>query len=366
MHLSFYRKFRPKSFDQVIGQPHVVSALKNQVMSGNIGHAYLFTGTRGTGKTSCAKIFAKAINCENPQNGSPCGKCKTCVALDEPSNVDILEIDAASNNGVDEIRALREKVKYPPVHGKYKVYIIDEVHMLTDSAFNALLKTLEEPPTHAVFILATTEAYKLPSTILSRCMRFDFRLVGKEDLEKQVEYVFDKSGIKADDKSVEAIAIAGEGSVRDTLSVADCVVAFGGNDITIDKTLQILGTSDFDTTIALANAILDKDLGKVLSTINDVCLSGKNLTAFGKEMTILFKNLIVIKSCNNAKDILAVPQDIFDKLKSLSEKTNATILLSFMQKFSSVESELKYAISPRTLIELTSLECASVDNVKKN
>ena len=366
MHLSFYREFRPKTFDQVIGQPHIVSALRNQVESGQIGHAYLFTGTRGTGKTSCAKIFAKAINCENPQKGSPCGKCATCAALDQPNNVDVLEIDAASNNGVDEIRALREKVKYPPVHGKYKVYIIDEVHMLTDSAFNALLKTLEEPPTHAVFILATTEVYKLPATILSRCMRFDFRLVGKADLEKQVRYVFDQSGIIADDKSVEAIAIAGEGSVRDTLSVADCVVAFGGKEITIDKTLQILGTSDLDTTINLARAILNKDLGEVLSTINEVCLSGKNLGAFGKEMTVLFKNLIVLKSCKNAKEILAVPQDIYEKLQDLSKKADTNTLLSFMQKFSSVESELKYAISPRTLIELTSLECASLDDVKKN
>lgn len=366
MHLAFYREFRPKTFDQVIGQPHIVSALKNQVEAGKIGHAYLFTGTRGTGKTSCAKIFAKAINCENPQNGSPCGKCKTCLALDEPSNVDILEIDAASNNGVDEIRALREKVKYPPVHGKYKVYIIDEVHMLTDSAFNALLKTLEEPPTHAVFILATTEVYKLPSTILSRCMRFDFRLVAKDDLEKQVRYVFDQCNIHADDKTVEAIAIAGEGSVRDTLSVADCVVAFAGDNITIDQTLQILGTSDFDTTIALARAILDKDLSLVLETVNDVCLSGKNLTAFGKEMTVLFKNLIVIKSCKNAKAILAVPQDVYDKMQSLCDKADVTTLLAFMQKFSAVESELKYAISPRTLVELTALECASMDNVKKN
>ncbi len=366
MQLALYRRFRPKTFDEVIGQGHIVAALKNQIASNNIGHAYLFTGTRGTGKTTCAKIFAKAINCLNPINCSPCGKCEVCTALEASNNVDILELDAASNNGVDEIREIREKVKYPPIHGRYKVYIIDEVHMLTDSAFNALLKTLEEPPEHAVFILATTEVYKLPATILSRCMRFDFRLVSKEDLINQVKKIFDEIGVKYEDKAVEAIAISGEGSVRDTLSVADCVVAFCGKNVTYDKVVEILGSNDRESVIKLSENILNKDLGGVLETINDICLSGKNLIAFAKEMTTHFKDLLVIKNCNNASKILDIPQDIYEKYLVLAQKVDVETLINFMQKFSEIESELKYALSPRTLIELVSLECASINNQKKN
>ena len=366
MHLAIYRQFRPKTFDEVIGQDHIVGALKNQVQSGQIGHAYLFSGSRGTGKTSCAKIFARAINCLNPQNGSPCGKCAVCKALEEANNVDVLELDAASNNGVDEIRAIRDKVKYPPIHGKYKVYIIDEVHMLTDSAFNALLKTLEEPPAHAVFVLATTEVHKLPATILSRCMRFDFRLVSKDLLVKQVNFVFQKMGVNADEGSVEAIALAGEGSVRDTLSVADCVVAFEGNNITLDKTLQILGTSDRQSVMTLCDNIFAHNLGGVLENINAICASGKNLVALGKEITVNLKDLLVIKTCKDAKKMIDVSSSTFEKLLAEAQKVDAQTLIVFMQKFSAIESDLKYATSPRTLLEITALECASFDPSKKN
>lgn len=366
MYLALYRKFRPKTFDEVIGQDHITSTLINQVKTGQIGHAYLFTGSRGTGKTSCAKIFAKAINCLNPKNGSPCGKCEVCVALNEASNVDVLEIDAASNNGVSEIRELREKIKYPPIHGKYKVYIVDEVHMLTDSAFNALLKTLEEPPAHAVFILATTEVYKLPATILSRCMRFDFRLVSTELLANQVKKIFDEIKVGYDAQSVEAIALAGEGSVRDTLSVADCVVAFSENNVEYSKTMQILGQSDKGVVNNLVSQIICGEIGKVLSIINDIYSSGKNLIALGKEITVCFKNLLVIKNCLDAKKILAVSEDEFAFLKNLAEKVDSAKLITFMQKFSAIEADLKYAMSPKTLIELTALECATFDPLKKN
>ncbi|NCB48720.1 MAG: DNA polymerase III subunit gamma/tau [Clostridia bacterium] len=366
MHQALYREFRPKKFDEVVGQDHIVSALKNQVKSGNIGHAYLFTGTRGTGKTSCAKIFSKAINCLSPADGSPCGKCEVCKALDDVSNIDILEIDAASNNGVDEVRSLREKIKYPPIHGKYKVYIIDEVHMLTDSAFNALLKTLEEPPAHAVFILATTEVYKLPATILSRCMRFDFKLVSKDDLMSILKRIFDLSKIICDEKSLEAIALAGEGSVRDALSVADCVVAFSGQKITYEATMEILGANDRESVINLCNKIFEKDLGGVLDSINNISLAGKNLVSLGKEITVNIKDLLVIKNCDNSKKILNVTQDIYEKLVESAKTVETGSLIEFMKKFSNIESELKYALSPRTLIELTALECASFDPLKKN
>ncbi len=366
MHLALYRKFRPKTFDEVVGQDHIVNTLINQVNSQRVGHAYLFTGTRGTGKTSCAKIFAKAINCLSPINGSPCGKCQACVEIEQANNIDVLEIDAASNNGVNEIRELREKIKYPPIYGKYKVYIIDEVHMLTDSAFNALLKTLEEPPAHAVFILATTEVHKLPATILSRCMRFDFRLVDKETLKNLLIKILSKLEISYDEQSVDAIATAGEGSVRDMFSVADCVVAFSNNKITYDKTVCVLGTSDRDIVLKLSENIISGNLGGVLETINEIYISGKNIVALAKEMTVNFKDLLVIKSCNNASKILNLPINIYEKLNVLSQKIETHRLIAFMQKFSEIESELKYALSPRTLLEIVCLECASLDNLKKN
>ena len=366
MHLALYRRFRPQTFDEVIGQEHIVSTLVNQVKTGKISHAYLFTGSRGTGKTSCAKIFARAINCLNPIEGSPCGKCDNCVALKSSNNVDIFEIDAASNNGVNEIRELRETVKYPPVNGKYKVYIIDEVHMLTDSAFNALLKTLEEPPEHVVFILATTEAYKLPATILSRCMRFDFRLVSVVELKKLLKSIFDKCQIKYDEQSVEAISLAGDGSVRDMLSIADCVVGYCQDNITYEKTMKILGASDKGQVYSLMKSVIDKNLGNILETISEIYESGKNLTSLCKELEVCFKNLIVIKSCNDARDILKISEEEFLKLSNLAQMVSVENLITYMQKFGEVELQLKYAISPKTLIELACLECASIDNVKKN
>ena len=244
-YLAFYRMFRPDTLDKVVRQEHIVKILKNQIESGKIGHAYLFCGPRGTGKTSVAKIFARAINCESPVNGSPCGKCATCRALAEGSNLDISEIDAASNNGVDEMRDLREKVQYPPVAGKYKVYIIDEVHMLTASAFNAVLKTLEEPPAHAVFILATTEPQKIPATILSRCMRFDFKLIPQHDLEGLLKGILQKIDKEYEDEAVSAIARAGAGSARDTLSIADMCVSYSAGKLTYDDVNAVLAAQIF-------------------------------------------------------------------------------------------------------------------------
>lgn len=365
MHLALYRKFRPKTFDELIGQDHITNSLKNQVVTNKIGHAYLFTGVRGTGKTSSAKIFAKAINCLNPINGSPCGECETCKQLSEANNVDILEIDAASNNGVNEIRELREKIKYPPVVGRYKVYIIDEVHMLTDSAFNALLKTLEEPPEHAVFILATTEAYKLPATILSRCMRYDFRLVSTELLVKHLQKILKLINVKCDEKSLEVISLAGNGSVRDMLSVLDCVVSFCQSEITYNKTLEVLGSSNKDDLYSIILGIINADFGTILTKINDICLSGKNLISLSRDLTICFKNMLIIKSCENPEKILNVTKDEINYLQNLCNKIDTKKILLFMEKFSGIESELKYALSPRTLIELTCLECASIDDVSE-
>ena len=366
--VALYRRFRPTTFDKVIGQEHITTTLINQIKSGSIAHAYLFTGSRGTGKTTCAKIFSKAINCLHPVNGSPCGECEVCRALEDVSNMDILEIDAASNNGVDEIREIRDKVKFPPVSAKYKVYIIDEVHMLSINAFNALLKTLEEPPKHAVFILATTEVRKLPATILSRCLRFDFRLVQTARLEELLQNIFNEIKIDYDKDSLKVIANAGEGSVRDTLSIADSVIAYGEGKVSYQTILDVLGISDRDTIIKLTDSIIAGDIGGVLDEIHGAFASGKNLISLSKDLTTHFRDLMVIKNCKESKDILSLPTDMFTKLQSQSEKVSSKKLLAFMEKLSSIEADLKYALNPRVLLEITCLECASLDEngVKKN
>ncbi len=358
-YLALYRKYRPKTFDEVIGQNHITTSLKNQIANDQISHAYLFCGTRGTGKTSVAKIFAKAINCEHPVNGSPCGKCKTCISLNDPSNLDILEIDAASNNRVDEIRDLREKVKYQPVNGKYKVYIIDEVHMLTDSAFNALLKTLEEPPKHVVFILATTEVQKLPATILSRCLRFDFKLVGLNELEKQLKYIFDDSGIKYDDASVSLIARLGEGSVRDTLSVADMCVAYCNKNLKYEDVVNAVGATDRFVLANLCDSILNKDVKNLLTQIDDILKTGKNVVQLCKDLCSYFRDLAVCKTCNNAKDILKYPENIMDKLQNQANNCNIQTILQSLKSLSFLDNEFRYAVNPRLVFEIAVLNLCS-------
>lgn len=366
--VALYRRFRPTSFDKVIGQEHITTTLINQIKTGSIANAYLFTGSRGTGKTTCAKIFSRAINCEHPVNGSPCGKCEVCKALADESNMDILEIDAASNNGVDEIRDIRDKVKFPPVSAKYKVYIIDEVHMLSINALNALLKTLEEPPAHAVFILATTEVRKLPATILSRCLRFDFRLVSSALLEKLLKDIFEEVSIKYDEDAIKVIAGAGEGSVRDTLSIADSVIAYGDGKVTYDTVIDVLGVSDRQTLIKIADNMISGDIGGVLDEIYAAYTSGKNLIALSKDLTTHFRDLMVIKNCKDSENILSFPKDMYEKLKAQSESVSSKKLLAFMEKLSSIEGDLKYALNPRVLLEITCLECASLDEngSKKN
>ena len=283
MYLALYRKYRPQNFSEVIGQKHIVQTLNNQIETDKIGHAYLFCGSRGTGKTSIAKIFARAINCENPVNGDSCGKCDTCKAL-LTNNIDILEIDAASNNVVDEIRDLREKVKYPPINGKYKVYIVDEVHMLSTNAFNALLKTLEEPPKHVVFILATTEVHKLPATILSRCMRFDFKLVSVEELVQLLQKILTSEGVKFEEKALSLIARAGEGSVRDTLSIADMCISYSGTTLTYESVIEVLGTTEKEKLTKLTDNILSRNMGGALLELDNILSSGKSPLVLSKDL----------------------------------------------------------------------------------
>ena len=367
MHLTLYRKYRPQTFDEVIGQDHITRTLYNQVKSGKIGHAYLFSGSRGTGKTSTARIFARAINCESKEGNLPCYKCATCKALAEPTNLDIVEIDAASNNRVDEIREIRDKIKFLPTNGKYKVYIIDEVHMLTDSAFNALLKTLEEPPEHVVFILGTTEIHKLPATILSRCMRFDFKLVSTAELASHLKNIFQKENISYDDKAIDVIVTAAEGSVRDMLSIADSIVSFSNGNVSYDNAVKILGTSDTHKLVDFADKIITKDVGGAFEEINKVVLSGKNISVFAKETTIHFRNLLVAKTAKSAKEILNMPIEDFELIKAQSEKESAENLMFYMKTFSEIEAELKYSMSPRTLVEVATVKAIEgLEELKKN
>ena len=289
---ALYRKFRPQTFDEVKGQNHIVTTLKNQIRNQRLGHAYLFCGTRGTGKTTVAKILAKAVNCEHPIDGEPCGECETCKSITEGSSLNVIEIDAASNNGVDNIREIKEQVQYSPATGKYKVYIIDEVHMLSIGAFNALLKTLEEPPKYVIFILATTEVHKIPITILSRCQRYDFHRITSNVIKKQLIDLTNQEKVEAEDKALEYIARMADGSMRDALSLLDQCIAFNlGKKLTYDATLDVLGTVDIQVYSELLDFIMAQNVAKVMDLIEDVASQGREWSQFITDFLWFLRNL---------------------------------------------------------------------------
>lgn len=357
---SLYRKYRPDTFDKVIGQDHIVRTLKNQIATDSIGHAYIFTGTRGTGKTSVAKIFARAVNCLSPlSDGSPCGKCEHCVELASPSNFDILEIDAASNNSVDQIRELTDKIGFPPTIGKYKVYIVDEVHMLSKAAFNALLKTLEEPPSHAIFILATTEIHQIPATILSRCLRFDFRLVPSAVIAKRIRFIFDDIGVKYQSEAVDLIAQAGAGSVRDALSVADMCVSYCAGNITYEGVLEVLGAADPKKLQKLATDIADGNVDGALCDVAEFCELGKSIPVLAQDLATLFRNVLYIKNCSSAKTLLGLPESIYSSLKDMADRYSTEKCMSIMKTMTGLEGEFRYSAQHRILFESAVVLAAS-------
>ena len=360
--LALYRRYRPTTFDKVIGQDHIVQTLINQIKTDRIGHAYLFTGSRGTGKTSTAKIFAKAINCKNPVNGSPCGKCECCLALNDPSNIEVLEIDAASNNGVNEIRELRENVQYPPVVCRYKVYIIDEVHMLTGAAFNALLKTLEEPPKHVVFILATTEVHKIPATILSRCMRFDFRLISTEQIASLIASIYDEVGKEYEKEAVNAIAVAGEGSIRDALSIADTALSVNSGKLTYDNVTEILGSCNSKVLNDFVLNLVKGNAGKVLDTIDELFSQGKSAGVLIKDITAYIRNVLIAKTCSNPNAILSLPDKKFLEIESVAKLASENRLIRILEIFADAENTLRYSNHPRVLFETCAVKATRPDS----
>ncbi len=359
---ALYRKFRPATFEEVRGQDHIVTTLHNQVKADRIGHAYLFTGTRGTGKTSVAKIFARAVNCEAPVNGSPCGKCAACKSIGAGTSMNVVEIDAASNNGVDNIREIIDEVSYSPAEGKYKVYIIDEVHMLSTGAFNALLKTLEEPPSYAIFILATTEVHKIPITILSRCQRYDFRRMSIDTLAGRLREVTEAEGVVIEEKALRYLAKAADGSMRDGLSLLDQCIAFHmDEELTFDKVLDVLGAVDTGVFSDMVRAIMKADVAGTIELLEEIVSQGRELSQFVLDLTWYLRNLLLLKTSMSADDpaevrameeILEVSADNLARLKEEAEAIDENRLLRYIRVLSELTGQLRYAGNKRVLTEI--------------
>lgn len=350
---ALYRKFRPSSFADVKGQDHIVTTLQNQIKADRIGHAYLFCGTRGTGKTTIAKILAKAVNCEHPVDGNPCGECDTCRAIAAGTSMNVIEIDAASNNGVDNIREIRDEVAYSPAEGRYKVYIIDEVHMLSIGAFNALLKTLEEPPSYVIFILATTEAHKIPITILSRCQRYDFKRIDIETIASRLRDLMDQEQVDVEEKALRYIAKKADGSMRDALSLLDqCIAFYLGQKLTYDHVLEVLGAVDTDVFSKLLREILKNDIVSVISTLEELIMQGREIGQMVSDFTWYIRNLMLVKSSENMEDVLDVSTENLRQLEEEAAMVREDTLMRYIRVLSELSNQIRYSSSRRVLVEM--------------
>ncbi|MDP4182208.1 MAG: DNA polymerase III subunit gamma/tau [Bacillota bacterium] len=355
-YLALYRKWRPLVFEDVVEQEHVVKTLKNSVVTDHIAHAYLFCGTRGTGKTTMAKIFSRAINCTNPNGGDPCNQCEICKGILSNSILDVIEIDAASNNSVDNVREIRDEVIYSPSQTRFKVYIIDEVHMLSTGAFNALLKTLEEPPAHVVFILATTEPHKLPATILSRCQRFDFRRIPIDSIIGRLEKIANASGVIINPEAARLIAKLSDGALRDAISILDQCISQGDSEITYEHVLQVVGIVN-DTFIAqFIDAIKDRNITGVLNLIEELVMVGKDITKFLSDLVFYYRNLLICKITDKPQEVIDVMKDVLDIMKNQSAYFSKEEIMLTIRELSSLESALKWSTHPRILFELSMIK----------
>ena len=350
---ALYRKFRPDNFADVKGQDHIVTTLTNQIKANRIGHAYLFCGTRGTGKTTVAKILAKAVNCQHPVNGSPCNECEMCRAIQAGTSMNVIEIDAASNNGVDNIREIREEVSYRPTEGNYKVYIIDEVHMLSTGAFNALLKTLEEPPSYVMFILATTEAHKIPITILSRCQRYDFHRISIDTIAARLDELLKAEGVEAEEKAVRYVAKAGDGSMRDALSLLDqCIAFYLGETLTYDKVLDVLGAVDTEVFSRLLRKVLSGDVTGAICVLESLITGGRELGQFVSDFTWYMRNLLLVKTSEDPEEAIDVSSENLKLLREESEMVDVETLMRYIRVFSELSNQIRFAVQKRVLVEI--------------
>ena len=354
---ALYRKWRPDNFNDVKGQDTIVTTLRNQINADRIGHAYLFCGTRGTGKTSVAKIFAKAVNCEHPQDGNPCGECPTCKSIAAGTSMNVIEIDAASNNGVDNIRQIREEVQYSPTEGRFKVYIIDEVHMLSIGAFNALLKTLEEPPAYVIFILATTEAAKIPVTVLSRCQRYDFHRITIETIADRLTELVTAENISVEDKAIRYVAKAADGSMRDALSLLDqCIAFYLGRDLKYENVLDVLGAVDTAVFTRMLGTILSGDVAECMSLMEELIMQGRDLSQFVTDFIWYLRNLLLIKTTRDTgkiEEVIEVSKDNLEDLKRDAGHIETDPLMYYIRVLSELSNDLRYSTQKRVKAEIT-------------
>ncbi|MBH0312450.1 DNA polymerase III subunit gamma/tau [Alcaligenes faecalis] len=358
MHKALYRTYRPQTFEDMVGQRHIIKTLKNQIKNDNVGHAYLFTGTRGTGKTSTAKIFARAVNCINPNDQEPCNKCEVCESILNDNTMDTIEIDAASNNSVDDIRELRESVKYSPTNCKYKVYIIDEVHMLSQGAFNALLKTLEEPPSYVIFILATTEPHKIPATILSRCQRFDFKRVTINEMVKRMKDICTGENMEVEERALNLIASNSQGALRDALSILDQCMSFGEDKITYDDVVELMGTVNIEQLFDLSQYIIDQDIKKSLQSLNEFISWGKDIRNLINDLISHFRNIMVRKVSKDIDDILSLPEDTLERISKQSEGVDINSLIRILNVLSETQDSIKSSSNQRVMVEVAIMKIA--------